>query len=130
MRKGITWVLLAILVIQLCILPGCSGNNKNTDPATSETDAKAETSGREIIREELGLSEIEAVSLEATDIRKYEDETVVRYTQSYQGVEIYGSSIIAAFGDEPYCAGTYYDLTEAFGDDFEKLVQQAEKTPA
>ena len=136
MKKGITWILIVVLAVQLCILPGCSGKDGpdstgtvSTEPVTSELETNAANAGRDIIREELGLSEAEVAALEATDIKLYDDETVIRYVQYYQDIEIYGSSMLAVSGGDPYCAGTYYDLSEAFGDVFEQLIKDAWTVP-
>lgn len=83
----------------------------------------------EALRSRLGLTDAQISELEVTGTGSYEGETIVRYAQTWQGVEIYGSSIVTTSGDPDYLAGTWYDLSEAFGEDFDALVAQASEIP-
>ncbi|MCD8116931.1 MAG: hypothetical protein LUE21_07435 [Oscillospiraceae bacterium] len=132
------------VVLLLCIVLGCmAGCGKKTTGSTStaartataataapaaaeETAIEAST---ELLSRTLELSEEEQADLIVEDAAVYEEDTVVRYAQTYQGVEIYGSSIVVVNGESEFMSGSYYDLSDAFGDDFADQVAAAEEQP-
>ncbi len=138
MRKK--WLALALaLTILFGSLAGCGGcsDTGDTDAASSESDSSTDTAAEEaakeaalkLIADELSLSEDEQANLTVERVSLYDDESVVRFTQTYQGVEIYGSSLLAAVGGDGYTAGTYYDLSDAFDDTFSTQVTAMATTP-
>ena len=127
MKKNLKWLipLVSVLVVGLVVggvlLVKHLTDSKTPEPQTTEEIAML------FVLDEYGLSSGDELSVSA--VRTYEDETAVYYTQSYKGVEIYDSSMICVVGDENYCTGTYYDLTSAFGNEFDSLVAEASKIP-
>ncbi len=150
--------LLFVLAFTACLLAACGG--QNTQPAKERESAAAETApeesggmeenaggngtpeaagadrtmleaeGLERLTEQVELPEDPQTEYEVTDIQTYEEETVWRYAQTYGGVEVYGSSVLVASGAEDYVAGICYDLTEAFEENFDAQVAEAETVPS
>lgn len=120
-------VILAVMLLLNC-LSGCGGNGQKT-PSAAEQERIREKAFS-VLQEELALPETAAKELVAEQVEKYRDETVVRYSQIYEGVEVFGSSVVVASGEENLCIGTYYDLSCAFGADFEEQVREARNIPA
>lgn len=120
----------AILLILCCflILPGCT--RKHSQPAQpSEASKQQIEQAFENLQQNLGIKDDKLDEISIDQTQTYEDETIVRYVQTYRGVEIYGSSIVATSADEEFFGGTYYDLTDAFGEDFDAQVEEASAIP-
>ena len=94
--------------------------NNKTAIGRRDTDADAlpeEGSGR--LRTELV----------AESVRQYDDETIVRYIQTYGGVEIWNSDIVVSDAEDPALVGNYLDLSDAFDSEFETLKEEAGTLP-
>lgn len=117
------------MVLTLGCLSGCrEKDDRDKKKGSLDWDAASEEA-MDVLRDTLPLPETAAEELVAEQVDTYEDETVVRYAQTYEGVEIFGSSMVVAMGDEDLCIGTYYDLSGAFDEAFQEQVDQAETVP-
>lgn len=117
------------MIICVLIFPGCSRKNPgSTQP--SEASAQQIEQICDNLQQILDIDDASAEEITVTQVQSYDDETVVRYTQTYRGVEIYGSSIVATSADEGFFGGTYYDLSEAFGEDFEAQAAAVSQYPS
>lgn len=126
MKKGIAWLLLAAMLLGLAA--GC-GKQSPAAQTPREPEEKVMEQVRQGLAMRLSLTEEQAEDLVVTDARDYGDESIVRFAQTWRGVEIYGSSIVTTSEDETFAMGAYYDLSEAFGEDFDTLVTQAAAVP-
>lgn len=127
MKRLLCFVL--ALVLALGTLSGCREEDDRDKKKGSADWDEAGQMAMAALREDLSLPETAEEELVVEQVDQYEDETVVRYAQTYEGVEIFGSSMVVAMGDEDLCVGTYYDLSNAFGEDFRDLADQAETVP-
>ena len=136
-HRKLLFLLLALLLLAGCgePVPAPSAPAAKPDlPASEESlqetaETLAAESGLTLIGEALDLTEAQLDTVVMTDVQFYEDEAVVRYTQTYEGIEIYGSSMIAVAGEDPYCAGTYFDFSEVFDETFSELAAEAAAVP-
>ena len=126
MKKGIAWLLLAAMLLGL--MAGC-GKQSPAAQTPREPEEKVMEQVRQGLAMRLSLTEEQAEDLVVTDARDYGDESIVRFAQTWRGVEIYGSSIVTTSEDETFAMGAYYDLSEAFGEDFDTLVAQTAAVP-
>lgn len=119
-----------ILLIISCflILPGCARKD-SYPPQPSEAAEQQIEQVSENLQQLLGMEDDQLNDISVTQVQTYEDETIVRYVQTYRGVEIYGSSMVATSADEEFFGGTYYDLTDAFGEDFDTQVEETATVP-
>lgn len=119
-----------ILLIISCflILPGCARKDSYS-PQPSEAAEQQIEQVSENLQQLLGMEDDQLNDISVTQVQTYEDETIVRYVQTYRGVEIYGSSMVATSADEEFFGGTYYDLTDAFGEDFDTQVEETATVP-
>lgn len=110
------------------ILPGCA--RKDSQPTQPPEAAKQQIEqASAYLQQNLGIEGDKLDEISVAQVQTYDDETIVRYVQTYRGVEIYGSSMVATSADEEFFGGTYYDLTDAFGEDFDALVEEASAIP-
>lgn len=92
--------------------------------APSESEQAAE------LMSEIFGQPVSADSLQVQSMQTIDGQLVTHCSQTYKGVEIYDSGIVTIDGDdEALVIGTYYNMAEAFGDDFDALVQQASQVP-
>lgn len=127
MKRAMAWILTAAMLLGL--MAGC-GKQSPAAQTPREPGEKVMEQVRQGLAMRLSLTEEQAEDLVVTDARDYGDESIIRYSQVWQGVEIYGSSIVTTSEDETFAMGAYYDLSEAFGEDFDTLVAQAAQAPA
>lgn len=137
-RKYIV-VLLAICLVLTCV--GCGRettqsvqgssmpNVQEAEPVQDPEQQTAAEQTMESLTELLALDTSVAESLELSDIREFDGETVVCYTQSWRGVEVYGSAITVSADGDGWCSGTVYDFSDLEDDGFDTLVAQAAEEP-
>lgn len=133
MKKRLPALLLAICML---ILPGCARGDSPLFPGFDrggetqpQHQPQAEEQAKDNFRNSLGISQSMMEDMVVSDVQDYGDETIVRYAQTYRGVEIYGSSLMSSSADEEFVAGTYYDLSEAFDDTFDTQVAHISQFP-
>lgn len=127
MKRAMAWILTAAMLLGL--MAGC-GKQSPAAQTPREPGEKVMEQVSQGLAMRLSLTDEQAEDLVVTDARDYGDESIIRYSQVWQGVEIYGSSIVTTSEDETFAMGAYYDLSEAFGEDFDTLVAQAAQAPA
>lgn len=130
MKRTISLLLSMISI--LFLLAGCSAKEEasNIGPGNTPTQATEPSVqiAADVISQALDV-EIDAQTLEVDTLHEIDGQTIAHCTQNYLGLEILDSSIVAIGGEEPQVIGTYYDLSEAFGEDFDAAVQQASQVP-
>lgn len=133
MKKRLPALLLAICML---ILPGCARGDSPLFPGFNREEEtqpqrqpQVEEQAKDNFRNSLGISQSMMEDMVVSDVQDYGDETIVRYAQTYRGVEIYGSSLMSSSADEEFLEGTYYDLSEAFDDTFDAQVAEASQVP-
>ena len=120
------------LLILCCflILPGCAREDPQILPTQSAEVLEQQVEQASAnLQQNLEIDDAQLDDVSVAQVQTYEDETIVRYVQTYRGVEIYGSSMVATSSDEEFLSGTYYDLSDAFGDEFDTLVEEASTVP-
>ena len=118
----------------LLLLPGCTREDSPVQETEEETmsadfiEPQVEQANANL-QQYLGIDEDQLDDISVAQVQTYEDETIVRYMQTYRGVEIYGSSMVATSSDEEFLGGTYYDLSDAFGEDFDDQITVISQYP-
>lgn len=123
-------LILFFLTVFILILPGCGRKDSQIQPTQSvEVIEQQVEQASANLQQNLEIDDAQLDDISVAQVQTYDDETIVRYVQTYRGVEIYGSSMVATSADEEFFGGTYYDLTDAFGEDFDTLVKEAATVP-
>lgn len=126
MRK----LIIFFLTVCVLILPGCAREDSQIQPTQSAEVLEQQVQQASAnLKQNLKIDDAQLDDISVAQVQTYEDETIVRYVQTYRGVEIYGSSMVTTSTDEEYFGGTYYDLADAFGEDFDALVEEASTVP-
>lgn len=132
---------IVVLVISVVIIAMTNldfGDRTIKDDSTSKDSTQEESlSKKEISRYQNAGTEliVDAYDIASPEelmpvgISQFGNDTAVYYVQCYQGIEIYDSAMVSVVGGQDYCGGTYYDLSQAFGDDFFQLSEEAKEIP-